>query len=43
MASCPESPTREDCRVWPVDKVDPGVLTRQAIVRVVAAALRARG
>lgn len=39
----PESCSREDCRSWPVDKVDAGVMTREAVWRLIAGELVTQG
>lgn len=40
VVSFPESVTRSDCRVWPVNKIDPGVLHQGTLATLIQAAIR---
>jgi hypothetical protein len=40
VATLPETVTQADCRVWPVGKIDPGVMQTDALDSLIQAAIR---
>jgi hypothetical protein len=40
VATLPETVTQTDCRVWPVEKIDPGVMKTCALDSLIQDAIR---